>query len=321
MPHAVRWGILGAAKIARTALAPAIVQAEGAELVALATSDPAKAAPFNRVSKDLRVCDYAALLAAPDVDAIYIPLPNHMHVDWTLRALEAGKHVLCEKPLALGAAEIDRLIAARDASGRMVAEAFMVTHHPQWHRMRKLLAEGVIGDLRHVEGVFTYYNTDAANIRNRPETGGGGLRDIGVYPVVSTRFATGAEPTRLQADIRYENGVDAFARVWADFPGFTMSFHCGMRLQRRQDMVFHGTKGWIRMAAPFNPPSMGEAQIQVHHGNGAVTIERFPEVNQYLCMVEDFGRAMTDPASYPCPLEFSRGNQAMIDAIFAACPG
>ena len=320
MVRHVRWGILGAAKIARTALTPAILRAQGADLVALATSDPARAEPFRALCPGLRVCDYQALLDAPDIDAIYIPLPNHLHVEWSLRAIAAGKHVLCEKPIALGAAEIDSLIAARDASGLMAAEAFMVTHHPQWHRLRSLLANGAIGDLHHVEGMFTYHNTDPANIRNRPETGGGGLLDIGVYPSVTTRFATGSEPTRLRADITYENGVDTFARVWADFAGFTLSFYCGMRLDRRQDMVFHGTKGWIRLPAPFNPPSMGEAQLQLHRPDGSVIMERFPEVDQYALMVESFGNAITTPADFPCPLEFSRGNQAMIDDIFAACP-
>jgi predicted dehydrogenase len=314
----MRWGILGAAKIARTALLPAIQAAEGAELVALGTGDAGKAAPFATVVPGLRVMGYDALLADPGVDAVYIPLPNHLHVDWTLRALAAGKHVLCEKPLALTAPEIDRLIAARDASGLLAAEAFMVCHHPQWARLRALLADGAIGELGHVEGMFTYRNTDMANIRNRAETGGGGLRDIGVYPLVTTRFATRAEPGAIRADIRRENGVDVFARVWADFPGFTFSMHCGMRLLRRQDMVFHGSAGWIRMTAPFNPPQMGEAQIVLHRADGSVLIERFPEVDQYRAMVETFGRAARGEAAFPCPLEFSRGNQAALDAILVA---
>lgn len=314
----MRWGILGAAKIARTALLPAFQTAEKAELVALGTGDPAKAAPFAAVAPGLRVMGYDALLADADVDAIYIPLPNHMHVEWVERALAAGKHVLCEKPLALTAPEIDRLIAARDASGRLAAEAFMVCHHPQWARVRTLLAEGAIGRLGHVEGMFTYHNTDPGNIRNRPETGGGGLRDIGVYPLVTARFATGAEPGHIRADIRRENGVDVFARVWADFPDFTFSMHCGMRLQRRQDMVFHGSTGWIRMTAPFNPPLMGEARIEISRADGSVLVERFPDVDQYRLMVENFGRAARGEAGFACPLEFSRGNQAALDAILAA---
>ena len=180
----MRWGILGAAKIARTDLAPAMQLARGAELVALATRDPIKAAPFQALAPALRVHgSYDALLADPSVDAIYIPLPNDMHVDWSIRAAQAGKHVLCEKPIALRADQIDALIAARDTSGNLIAEAFMVAHHPQWALVRDLLAQGVIGRLEHVEGCFTYTNRDIANIRHDPAKGGGGLRDVGVYPL------------------------------------------------------------------------------------------------------------------------------------------
>ncbi len=319
MDNPVRWGILGAARIAADHVAPAIHGAAGAVLAALATREPARAAPFAALAPGLRVHgSYQALLDDPGVEAVYIPLPNHLHVDWTLRALAAGKHVLCEKPLALAAPEIDRLIAARDAAGRVAAEAFMVCHHPQWHRLRHLLTQGAVGPLMHVEGMFSYRNTDPQNIRNRPETGGGGLRDIGVYPLVTTRFATGAEPLRLQADIRREGGVDAFARVWADFPGFTMSFHCGMRMARRQDMVFHGQTGWIRVPAPFNPPQQGEARLEIHRPDGSVTVERFPEAAQYRLMIEAFGATLRTGAPFDCPLEFSRGNQAALDAILAA---
>ena len=319
MTGTVRWGILGAAKIARDHVARAIHGAAGATLAALATRDPARAEWYAALAPGLRIhAGYEAMLADPGVDAVYIPLPNDMHVDWTLRALAAGKHVLCEKPIALAAGDIDRLIAARDASGLVAAEAFMVCHHPQWHRLRLLLADGAIGPLAHVEGMFSFRNTDPGNIRNRPETGGGGLLDIGVYPVITTRFATGAEPVRLRADIRREGGVDVFARVWADFPGFTMSFHCGMRMARRQDMVFHGETGWIRVPAPFNPPSQGEAQIVLHRQDGSVLVERFPEADQYRLMIEAFGETVRTRAPFACPLEFSRGNQAAIDAILAA---
>lgn len=316
----MRWGILGAARIARTALAPAIRVANGARLVALGTSDAERAAPFRVMQPDLRVLDYSAVLQDAEVDAVYIPLPNHMHVDWTLKALAAGKHVLCEKPIALCASDIDRLIAARNRSGLLAAEAFMVCHHPQWARVRELLADGAIGTLGHVEGMFTYHNVDPANIRNRPETGGGGLRDIGVYPVVTTRYATEAEPLRIRADIRRENGVDTFARVWADFAGFTASFHCGMRLDRRQDMVFHGTRGWLRLPAPFNPPSIGEARIELHRSGQPDLVERFAEVDQYRLMIEAFQEAAMAGGEFGCPLEFSRGNQMVIDAVLKACP-
>ena len=314
----MRWGILGAAKIARTDLAPAMQLARGTELVAIATRNAAKAAPFQALTPALRVHEnYDALLADPDVDAVYIPLPNDLHVEWSIRAAQAGKHVLCEKPIALQADQIDSLIAARDTSGKLIAEAFMVAHHPQWALVRDLLAQGVIGRLEHIEGCFTYTNRDLGNIRHDPAKGGGGLRDVGVYPCITARMATGAEPTRLRSDIRYQNGVDIFARVWADFPDFTMSFYCGMMQQRRQHMIFHGQDGWIELTAPFNGPVYGDARVE-WLSDGRLHMERFNNVNQYALMLENFAASAETGTPFACPLELSRGNQAMIDAIFAA---
>ncbi len=312
----MRWGILGAAKIARTALAPAIHLANGAELVALATGSADKAAPFRALVPGLRVHDsYEALLADPDIDAVYIPLPNHLHIDWSLRALAAGKQVLCEKPLALRADQIDPLIAARDASGLLCVEGFMVCHHPQWLRVRQLLADGAIGRLVHVAAAFSFNNPDPANIRNRAETGGGAVYDIGVYPCVTTRFATGAEPLRIRSELRRENGVDVFARVWADFADFTLDFHVGTRMAPRQQIVFHGTEGVIELPVPFNAGLAGAAQVILRRGYDETRIERFEPVDQYRLMIEAFGLSAAEGAPFACPLEFSRGNAVMIDAI------
>ncbi|MBN8290443.1 Gfo/Idh/MocA family oxidoreductase [Rhodobacter sp. NTK016B] len=315
----MRWGILGAAKIARTALMPALNAARGAEFAALATGSERKARAFTEVTPHLRVHEsYESLLADPEIDAIYIPLPNHLHVDWTLRALAAGKHVLCEKPLALSAPEIDAVIAARDASGLICAEGFMVCHHPQWHRVRQMLADGAIGDLRHVEAAFSFHNDDPANIRNRPETGGGALYDIGVYPCVTTRFATGKEPGAIHAALEVENGVDTMARVWAEFDGFTLSFYCSTRMAPHQRIAFHGTKGVIELRAPFNAGVAAAAEVVLRRGYDETRIERFEPVDQYRLMVEAFERSALEGAPFDCPLEFSRGNAAMIDAIRAA---
>lgn len=317
----VRWGILGASAFARRQMAPAIHLARGAELVALATTRREKAAPFLEMVPGLRLHDsYEALLDDPGVEAVYIPLPNHMHVEWTRKALEAGKHVLCEKPIALAAAEIDTLIALRDATGLMVAEAFMIVHHPQWLRARELYRGGAIGRLVQVDGFFSYDNrADPGNIRNRPETGGGSIPDIGVYTMGATRFLTGAEPVRvLSTRIDWENGVDVFAHVTAEFPGFHFSAGTSMRMYPRQEMVFHGEEGVMRLSAPFNPQVFGEARLEVARGNLAVTCERFPEANQYVLQVEAFCRSLREGVAYPCPLEFSRGTQAMIDMVFAA---
>lgn len=319
----VRWGILGAAKFARQFMAPAIHAAKDASLVALATSDAVKAGAFAAFAPGLRVhSDYDALLADPGIDAVYIPLPNHLHVDWTLRALAAGKHVLTEKPISMRADEIDRLIAARDAAGLLAAEAFMIVHHPQFQRTRELIADGAIGEVLHVDTVFTYDNrSEPGNIRNRPETGGGGIRDIGVYTYGSVRFATGAEPDDLAARWRQENDVDVWAQVTGTFSGnghrFTYSAITSMRLFNRQEVVFQGDRGLIRMTAPFNAGVFDIARIELHRPDASVVTERWPEANHYVRQVEAFGDTVRSGALYPCPLEFTRGTQAMIDRVFA----
>ena len=316
----MRWGILGAAHFARQHMGPAIHAAKGAELVALATSSADKAAGFSAFAPGLRVHgDYDALLADPDIDAIYIPLPNHLHVDWSVKALEAGKHVLCEKPIALRADDIDRVIAARNASGRMAAEAFMIVHHPQFVRARALVQGGAIGTLRHVQVNFTFNNPDTANIRNKPETGGGALPDIGVYAIGSARFVTGAEPVAVtHARLDYENGVDVFAQVAADFGDFTYGAVVSTRMQPAQSIMFHGDAGHITMPAPFNAGVYDQAQLIFETAGGARTVERWPGVNHYVLQVEAFGAAARGGAQYACPLEFSRGTQKMMDMIYAA---
>lgn len=320
MTAPIRWGILGAAKFAQEQMGPAIHAARGAELVALATSSPEKAAGFTAFCPGLRLHDsYDALLADPGVDAVYIPLPNHLHLDWSLRAIAAGKHVLCEKPMGLQAGDFDTLIAARDATGLLVAEAYMIVHHPQWQRARAMIADGAIGRLVHVTGRFSYDNrADAGNIRNKPDTGGGGLRDIGVYTFGAARYVTGEEPADIRARIAWENDVDVFAHVDAEFPSFTYSAYVSMRMHPAQEMVFHGEEGLIRLTAPFNPQVFGEARIELHQPDLGLRVERFPAVNHYVLQVEAFGRTLQSGAPYPCPLEFSRGTQAMIDRVFDA---
>lgn len=231
---------------------PAINAASGAQLAALATSDPAKAAGFQAFCPDLRVhSSYDALLADPEIEVVYIPLPNHLHVEWASKALAAGKHVLCEKPIALHEAEFDDLIAVRDAAGKLAAEAFMIVHHPQWQRTREMVQSGAIGALRHVTGAFSFDNRDMGNIRNQAQTGGGGLRDIGVYVFGSVRFVTGQEPVTVSARIDWENGIDTFADVHAAFDGFSYNAYTSIRMHPFQEMCFHGEEGLIRLTAPF----------------------------------------------------------------------
>ncbi len=319
----VKWGVLGAANFALQHMAPAIHMAKGAELYALATSSPYKAARFVEFCPGLKIHDsYDALLADPEVEAVYIPLPNHLHVIWTLKAIAAGKHVLCEKPIALHAREIEQIVLARDASGLLVAEAYMIVHHPQWQRARDWVQSGEIGRIRHVDTAFSFDITELKdNIRNKPETGGGSLRDIGVYTFGSVRFVTGAEPVELQARMIRDNKIDSWAHVTAIMETgktrFTYSSITGMRLPNRQEVTFQGEQGMIKLAsAPFNAGTFDVASIELHKPAMEVRRERFPGVNQYVLQVEAFGRTLRDGVAYPCPLEFVRGTQAMMDRAY-----
>lgn len=315
----VNWGILGASTFACEHMAPAIHAAGGARLAGLATSAAAKAAPFQAFCPDIKVYDgYDALLNDPEIDAVYIPLPNHLHVEWTKRALQAGKHVLAEKPIAMSAGEIDALIDARDASGKFATEAYMIVHHPQWQRAKALYEEGAIGKLLHVDGLFSYDNsTDTDNIRNKPDTGGGGIPDIGVYTYGSTRWLTGAEPVEItQADVDFENDVDVLARVSARFPDFSAHWVNSMRMHLCQEMTFVGSDGVLKLTAPFNSGIFDQAEVILSQGMSR-TVERFPGVNQYVLQVEAFGRHIKDGDAYPWSLEDAKGTQAMIDKVFA----
>lgn len=316
----LRWGILGAAEFARKHMGPAIHSAKGAELVGLATSSAEKAGQFQTFAPGIKVYDtYDALLADPQIDAVYIPLPNHLHVAWTIKALGAGKHVLCEKPITLAADEFTSLIAARDASGRLAAEGFMIVHHPQFIRARELVQGGAIGKLVHVDAVFSFFNDDATNIRNRPESGGGGLRDIGVYTFGAARFVTGEEPTDVPyANLRYDNGVDVFAQVAANFPSFTYSSTVSMRMFPRQGVTFHGEKGVLCLTCPFNANVFDVAELTLETDGLTVVSERWPAVNHYVQQVENFCLTVQTGAEYPCALEFSRGTQHMMDMVYTA---
>ncbi|WP_299611858.1 Gfo/Idh/MocA family oxidoreductase [uncultured Tateyamaria sp.] len=330
MVETVNWGILGAGKFARQQMGPAIHAASGARLSALATSSADKAAPFQAFCPDLTVHDsYDALLADPGIDAVYIPLPNHLHVEWSLKALRAGKHVLCEKPMAMAADAYADLIAARDAGGCFATEAYMIVHHPQWQRAKALYEQGAIGKLLHVEGLFAYNNAaDPENVRNRPETGGGGIPDIGVYTYGATRWLTGEEPLEItHADVDFEQGVDVVARVSARFPGFSAHWVNSMRMHPCQEMTFVGTDGVMKLTAPFNPGVFATARLELQRNTArddsppAVTEERFPGANHYVLQVEAFSRHVQTGTPYPWHLEDAQGTQALIDAVFAKAKG
>lgn len=318
----LRFGILGASNFALKRMAPAMQAARGVQLVALATSSPDKAAPFADLAPGLRVHGgYDDLLADPAIEAVYIPLPNHLHVDWSIRALEAGKHVLCEKPLALQASEIDPLIAARDRTGRFAAEAYMIMHHPQWHQVRDWLDEGAIGRLRHADTVFTFHNPDPGNIRNRPE-GGGSIPDIGPYAYSSIRFAARAEPVALRSTIRREAGLEVFAQVTGEMEGpqgrFSFGAMTSIRLHDRQEACFQGESGLIRVHAPFAANVGGEAVVTLTRKGAPDTVLRWPGLNQYVLQLEAFVAHVREGAPYPWTLEDARKAQEMIDRVRTA---
>ena len=317
-----RWGVLSTAKIGREQVIPSLVDAENGVLTAIASRDEARAREIaTRFGAQHAFGSYEDLLASDTVDGVYIPLPTSQHIEWARRAAEAGKHVLCEKPISLHATEIDALIAARDKNGVLISEAFMVTYHPQWRKVRALLADGAVGTLRHVQGAFSYNNMDPGNMRNIPELGGGALPDIGVYPTVSTRFTTGKEPQRVCASVDFDPKfkTDRYASVRADFGDFELSFYCATQMALRQEMFFHGDKGYIHVAAPFNAGDYGHASITLHNQNhDGAEIFRFPGVRQYKLQAEAFARAVAGADEEIFTLEQSVLNQKMIDAIYKA---
>ena len=317
-----RWGILSTAKIGRELVIPAIQDSENGIVAGVASRDLGRAEALARRFGVPHVFgSYDEMLASDTIDGIYIPLPTSQHVEWSIRAADAGKHVLCEKPIALHADEIDGLIAARDRNRVLISEAFMVTYAPVWAKVRELIAAGAIGRLRQVQGAFTYYNRDPVNLRNRPELGGGALPDIGVYPTVTTRFATGREPQRLQATVERDPdfGTDIRASVRADFGEFELSFYIATQMAARQLMVFHGDDGFIEVKSPFNADRWGAEEVELTTRTHAQsTIFRFPDSRQYRREVEAFATAARGGDAEVFTLESSRANQKLIDAVYRA---
>ena len=267
---------------------------------------------------------YQELLADPDIDAIYNPLPNQLHVPWTIKAAEAGKHVLCEKPISLTVAEAKTLLAVRERTGVKICEAFMIRSFYQWLRLRVLLDEGRIGELRSITGFFSYFNADAANIRNHVECGGGGVYDIGCYLIHASRYAFKQEPTRVVACIDRDPAMhtDRLASAILDFPGGQSIFTCSTQLIPYQRMHFLGTRGRIELEIPFNAPPDCPTRLFIDSsgalsGSG-ITTEIFPAGDQYTMQGDAFAKAVRDDTEVPVSLEDSIGNMAVIEAIFSS---
>ncbi|MGB7282202.1 MAG: Gfo/Idh/MocA family oxidoreductase [Candidatus Acidiferrum sp.] len=319
----VKWGVLSTAHIGVTKVIPAMQMGQWSEIVAIASRDGKKA---EFVARKLRIpkayLSYEELLADPDIEAIYNPLPNHLHVPWSIKAAEAGKHVLCEKPIGLNLAEAKALLAARNRTGVKIGEAFMVRTHPQWLRTRELIRTGRIGDLRSIVGAFSYFNRDVANIRNVLDWGGGAMYDIGCYPVNTSRFVFGEEPSRVVALIERdpEFEIDRLASVLLDFPAGQAVFTCSTQMVPYQRMQFLGSKGRIEIEIPFNAPNDRPCRILVDDGKdvfgGGVSLETFPACDQYTIQGDVFSRAVRGDGEVPGSLEDAIANMAVIEAIF-----
>jgi predicted dehydrogenase len=318
----IRWGVLGAANIAINKVIPAIQRGARGRVVAVGSRDANKARTVADALGVPRVHgSYEALLDDPDIDAIYNPLPNHLHVPWSIRAAEAGKHVLCEKPIALSAAEARQLLAVRDRTGVQIGEAFMVRTHPQWLAARALVGSGRIGELRLISGHFSYYRRDPSDIRSRAEYGGGALMDIGCYPIMLSRWIFGAQPERVIADMERdpELGVDRLASAILHFAEGQATFSVAGQLVPHQRMQIFGTRGRIELEIPFNPPHDRPMRILVDDGRefagaSAEAVE-FPAVDQFTLQADRFAEAILGEAALPVPLEDSLANMAVIDAV------
>ena len=319
----IRWGILSTAKIAREHVIPAILEAEGAQLTAIGSRSIRKAKEIaEHFGAPQSYGSYEELLSSKEIDAVYIPSPTSSHVEWSSKAAQMGKHVLCEKPLALKAKDIDILIEIEKKNNVFISEAFMVAYHPQWHCVKELIQNGSIGSLRHIQGAFTYFNKDPDNMRNQPKLGGGGLPDIGVYPIVTTRLTTLKEPHSVVASIEYDKNfkTDIFASAQVQFDNFDLSFYCSTQMALRQHMSFHGETGRIEVHTPFNAGVYGHARVTLHSQDNLKIQEfKFGDTNQYKLQIEKFSLAIKCGLRDSIfDLTSSKNNQKVIDAIYAA---
>ena len=314
----VRWGVLSTAKIAVEKVIPAMQLSQHCWITAIASRslDNAQAAA-EKLGIAKAYGSYEELLADPEIDAVYIPLPNHLHVEWSIKAIEAGKHVLCEKPIGLTSGEGERLLeAARKHPRLKVMEAFMYRHHPQWQRAKRLVDEGRVGELRTIQSFFSYYNRDPNNIRNQSEIGGGSLMDIGCYSISLSRFIFEAEPRRVFGVVEYdaEFGVDRLASGIMDFGSGTSTFTCSTQLVPYQRVNIFGTEGRVEIEIPFNAPP--DRPCRMWHQSGDTVEEIVLEIcDQYTIQGDLFSQAVLNDTAVPTPLEDAVANMKVIEAI------
>jgi predicted dehydrogenase len=314
----IRWGILSTAKIGVEKVIPAMQAGKFCDITAIASRDLEKArSAATTLGIPKTYGSYEELLADPNVDAIYNPLPNHLHVPWSINALEAGKHVLCEKPIAMSAAEAQELVdVAKQHPQLKLMEAFMYRHHPQWQRARQIVRDGEIGQLRTVHSLFSYFNVDPANIRNIAAVGGGGLMDIGCYCISGARFIFDAEPNRVMGIVDYdpEFRTDRLASGTLDFGTGTSTFTCSTQLSPYQRVNILGTEGRVEIEIPFNAPN--DRPCKIWHQRGSEILEiAFDVCDQYTIQGDLFSRAVLNDTSVPTPPEDAVANMKVIEAV------
>lgn len=321
----IRWGVLGVAKIAVYKVIPGMQQGALSEVVAIASRDGARAKEAAaQLGLPKAYGSYEELLADPDIDAIYNPLPNHMHVPWSIRAADAGKHVLCEKPISLTVAEARELLAARDRTGVVIGEAFMARSNPQWLRAREIVRSGRIGDLRMMGCYFSYFNRDPKNIRNMADIGGGALMDIGCYPITLSRMLFGCEPVRVCGALERdpEMGIDRLTSAILEYPSGQCVFSCSTQLVPYQRVQLMGTKGRVEVEIPFNAPPDSPNRLFIDDGStlsgSSIVTEEMPVSNQYTVQGDVFSKAILKKTGAPTTLEDAIHNMAVIQAIFRA---
>ncbi len=322
----LRWGVLSTADIGRQKVIPAIQKARRSKVVAIGSRDQGRAV---QVAAELGIPtahgSYEALLADEQIDAVYIPLPNHLHLEWAVKAAQAGKHVLCEKPLALTAADAEHMVAACASAGVTLMEAFMYRLHPSWVAVRELVNSGRIGRLMAIQSWFSYYNDDPANIRNIRAAGGGALYDVGCYNINLSRLLFGGEPSRIQASVVRDpaSGVDILTSAILDFDGGQATFTCSTRTESDQRVHIYGTRGRISVGIPFNIPPDRPAEIFLTAGGDPpvaphTELITFPTADPYTVQAEAFAAMVLDGAPAPFPAHDAAANLRVLEAVFAA---
>ena len=325
----VRWGILSTADIGLRAVIPALQKARRSRVVAIGSRDHTRAqATATNLGIASAYGSYEEVLADDEVDAVYIPVPNHLHLEWTLRAAAAGKHVLCEKPLALNSADAQRMVDACSSAGLRLAEAFMYRTHPLWQAVFELVRSGRLGSLTGVQSWFSYFNDNPGNIRNIAEYGGGALYDIGCYCINLSRILFGDEPTTVRASVIRDdqNATDTTTSAILEFAGGTASFVCSTRAADDQRVHIHGTNGWIHIPIPFNIPDDRPSEIWLYDSGtpGAATgpqqIE-FATADSYVTQAETFIASVIDGVDPPFGPDDAVANMRVIEQVFAAAEG